>query len=210
MSFQGCDLSAAQSGLTQDHFAKMSQTMSFCIIQNFIGNDGQSGTHDMFKGFAANAGLKQCDYNFAYPLPTDKNHPGRAPQDQALNHWRHTLNPICCLDCEWPTNDEWVKYGCSVNQIVDWYGVYQNTWFSLSGRYCILYVYPDYMSQLGFPASFGAWDLWIASYQNGAPLVPSPWTQDNVAIWQYSNAGALPNGCRVDLDCCSTLGIFEE
>jgi GH25 family lysozyme M1 (1,4-beta-N-acetylmuramidase) len=211
MSWMGVDLSSAQSGLTQDHFATMSQSMSFCIIQNYIGNDGQSANYNQFKSYAVNAGLKVLPYNFVYCFPDAAGHINRSGADQAKLHYS-TCNSIACLDLEFPVVGDWPKWNVPDGYfIVDWINEYQETYKSLSGEYCILYSYPDYLSNLGDISSFAAYKLWLARYDITAPLppIPSPWTSNDLVLWQYSNSGVLPNGVVVDQDYCFDFSIFD-
>lgn len=205
--YQGCDVSAAQT-LTQDNFAQMSKTMSFCIVECYVGNDYLSSTYNPYKSYTVNAGMKFLPYNFAYPLPTDPNHPNRSPIDQCNLHYSYSGSPAV-LDLEFPNSTDYAKWNITSPQfIVDWVNAYCEQWKTLSGGYPILYTYPYFMQQLS-PAdisSFANYKLWIASYAP-TPIIPKPWT--DYVLWQYSNTGHLPNGQPVDLDCCEDLSIFD-
>lgn len=74
----------------------------------------------------------------------------------------------------------------------------------------IIYTRASFWSQLGNPAGFGQYPLWVAHYtSNPAPALPVGWS--SYAFWQYDCAGTTPgvpgkgdlnrfNGQLADLD----------
>lgn len=197
----------------------------FAYIKCCTGND--AGVDPQFQnnvtGCKAN-NIPCGAYFFAYPLPPGK--PGRDPKDQAaifynkssgLGMLQGDLPPV--LDLEWPELGDWVKWGCSASQIVDWTVSCLAEMTSLWGKLPVVYTYPYFMSCLAAVNldRLAAYPLWIADYtfpssrpnDGNAPRKVAPW--DTWTIWQHSGGGIkLPNGCPVDGDCIqdSTLAQF--
>lgn len=61
---------------------------------------------------------------------------------------------------------------------------------ALVGRSPIIYTRASFWAELGNPAGFGNCPLWVASYRNDAPKLPSGWP--DYAFWQHSDAGIVP------------------
>lgn len=209
MTIYGVDLSSVQGSISSSDWQSMKASgIEFIINQAYVGNDGASSTYAEYKAGAEAVGILNIPYAFLYPigLASTTQNPARDGRSQAELHYSFLQSP-CAIDLEWPVSSaDMTTYGCSPSQIVDWVNLYQETYKGLSGAYCLLYSYPDYISMLGNPASFSVYDLWIASYEP-TPTIPAPWSQ--FSVWQYSGGGGkLPSGAPVDQDCVSSLDVF--
>lgn len=58
------------------------------------------------------------------------------------------------------------------------------------GKSPIIYTRASFWAELGNPVGFRNCPLWISSYRNDAPKLPSGWP--NYAFWQYSDTGTVP------------------
>ena len=73
----------------------------------------------------------------------------------------------------------------------------------------LLYTAPNVITEhslFGYPALAG-YPLWLASYRDGVPPVPAPWTE--ISIWQHSDAGSVP-GIVGDVDLNRFMGTADE
>jgi lysozyme len=76
-----------------------------------------------------------------------------------------------------------------------------------TGRIPIVYTDPAYFNQLGNPAGFDRYPLYISDYEVKCPKVPEPWV--NWVFWQYSAQGkeaGIPG--MTDLDMFN--GLFDN
>ena len=148
-------------------------------------------------------------YNFAYPLPPLASQPLRDPVKQAQLHAGWTNGELASLDLEWPTVQDWAKWGCSASQIVQWTVSYLEAYEAATGIRPIVYTYPSFASAIKLPADFAQkYKLWIASYTT-APVSVAPWGAD-WTLWQSSGGSQkLPNGVAVDIDYAKDLSLWD-
>lgn len=162
------------------------------------------------------AGLRIAPYHFAYPLPDQVGNPLRSPANQAkfafdcaegLGSNDGELPPM--LDLEWPTPENWTKWGCSADQIKTWAKEYLTAATGFWGCRPILYTYPYFWGKLEAAADdfFKDFPLCIASYPDATqwpiegehPVLPKPW--DHWTFWQFTGGGMkLPNGTPCDFE----------
>ena len=206
MTYQGCDLSSAQGILTSNHYSLMAKQYSVAFLECGIGNDSKSNVYEANKQGCANVGIATMPYNFGYALPDAPGHINRDPVEQATLHYSQCNSPAA-YDNEWPEQGTWSQWNVSAQFIIDWTMRYMQRYKDLSGKFPLFYTYPFYQQCLGNPIDFAQFDLWIASYQSGSPLLPSQWS--NYKCWQYSSHGVLVNGAPIDLDIMEDLSIFD-
>ena len=73
----------------------------------------------------------------------------------------------------------------------------------------LLYTAPSVITEhslVSYPALAG-YPLWLASYRDGVPPVPAPWTE--IAIWQHSDKGSVP-GIVGNVDLNRFMGTADE
>jgi GH25 family lysozyme M1 (1,4-beta-N-acetylmuramidase) len=207
-----------------------SSGVRFAWIRCQVGNDRRDEAYVRNVQRARDAGIVVGAYHFAYPLPDDW-HKARLPLEQAklffeacggLGSQPGELSPA--LDLEWPSPVDWMKWGCTAQQISDWGRECAEAMALLWGRLPVIYTYPWWWQTVSKSAdvSWAArYPLWMASYthswagvpENGAPPVPPPWT--NWAAWQYSAEGSqirVPGipACPIDRDCIKDEATFER
>lgn len=183
----------------------------FVICRCGVGNSAKDKNYEKNIAGAKAAGLKVMAYHFIYPLPTIPSQPLRDPKAQAKLHadWAGS-NILAACDLEWPEPENWKKWGCTAQQIIDWTIIYLEEYERLTGIRPIVYTYPYFAKAINLPASFAEkWKLWIASYTN-SPLIPKPWT--SWVIWQDSGGKTtnLPGGGPVDTNKARDLSLWEE
>jgi GH25 family lysozyme M1 (1,4-beta-N-acetylmuramidase) len=82
-------------------------------------------------------------------------------------------------------------YGMTPAALVAWTRAFVNEVHLKTTRYPTIYTSTSWWSQcMGRNASFGADPLWIARYNKTLGALPPGWK--SYAIWQYTDAGALP------------------
>jgi lysozyme len=200
--YKGLDLSIIQSAA---NFPAIKQSgIDFVICRGYVGNNALDADYNNFVNYAGAAGLAVGTYHFVFPLPGNGT---RTPDWQAHTHFNSCKTPLACIDVEWPTSDQWQKWGCSAKQINDWCLSYLEIYSGLAGRKPLVYTYPNFAQTVGFTDDWAQYGLWIASYQP-TPFIPKPWT--DWVIWQTTGGGGhLPNGAPVDTDVCNDLSIFQ-
>lgn len=205
---KGVDISNIQGHV--DFKALAASGVQFVICRCGVGNNGVDNLYKQNIANATAAGLKVAAYHFIFPLPTTKSQPTRDPKVQAKMHFDAAGNvPVVCCDLEWPEQQDWSKWGCTAQQITEWTVAYLEEYESLSGTRPVVYTYPNFAKSLNLPESFAQkYKLWIASYQNGSPWVPKPWT--DWVLWQDSGGTQnLPNGGPVDTDKAKDLSLWD-
>ena len=183
----------------------------FVICRCGVGNSSKDKNYEKNIAGAKAVGLKVAAYHFVYPLPTIPNQPLRDPKAQAKLHadWAGK-NILAACDLEWPEPENWKKWGCTAQQIIDWAIVYLEEYERLTGVRPIVYTYPYFAKAVNLPPLFAEkYKLWIASY-TATPAIPKPWT--DWVIWQDSGGKTtnLPGGGPVDTNKARDLSWFEE
>lgn len=206
MTVKGVDISVIQGDVD---FVQLASTgVEFCIIRCGVGNGGKDSMYDKNVAKAKAAGIKVMAYNFIYPLPTTPEQPLRDPKAQAKLHADWTAGELVACDLEWPEPQNFAKWGCTAQQIIEWSITYLQEYERLTGIRPVVYTYPSYAHALNLPESFGSdYKLWIASY-GSSPVIPKPWT--DWVLWQNSNNGKLANGCTVDTDIAKDLSLWNN
>jgi len=204
---KGVDISVIQGNV--DFVALAATGVQFVICRCGVGNGGKDKLYDQNIAKAKAAGLKVMAYNFVYPLPTIPSQPLRDPKQQAALHVQWANGELAACDLEWPTPDQWAKWGCTAAQIVEWTITYLQEYERLSGIRPIVYTYPYFAEAIKLPDSFAqTYQLWLASYEP-TPQIPKPWT--DWVMWQYGSGGnyKLPNGAPVDVDYVKDLSLWD-
>lgn len=208
---KGIDISIIQGNI--DFNAVAATGIQFVICRCGVGNGGIDSKYRQNIANAKAAGLKVMAYHFIYPLPTIPSQPLRDPRAQAQMHVNAAGGELAACDLEWPEPQDWAKWGCTAAQIVQWTIDYLEAYEQLSGIRPIVYTYPYFAKSINLPSWFGdKYKLWIASYQQGTPFIPAPWT--DWVIWQYSGgtgpeAQHLPGGVPVDGDRAKDLSLWD-
>src|SRR5271155_5343428 len=115
---KGLDVSVIQGVV--DFAAVAATGVQFVICRCGVGNSGKDSTYDKNMTNAKAAGLQVMAYHFVYPLPSQAGNPTRDPAAQAKLHAGYANGALAACDLEWPTNVDWVKWGCSAAQIGEW------------------------------------------------------------------------------------------
>jgi lysozyme len=95
------------------------------------------------------------------------------------------------LDIEWQANDALNKYvkdnkTLCIKKIKDWLLAIE----SATGKKPIIYTAKSFWTEyLGSPTDFAGYPLWVASYRNDAPSLPTTW--NDYLIWQYTESGTV-------------------
>lgn len=208
---KGIDISTIQGNV--NFAACAADGIQFVICRCGVGNSSKDANYDKNVAAATAAGLKVAAYHFVYPLPNIPSQPLRDPVKQAQLHanWAGStaLVPVVCCDLEWPAPQDWAKWGCSAQQIVQWVTTYLQAYEQATGVRPVVYTYPYFASAIQLPQSFAdTYKLWIASYQ-ASPLVPKPWT--DWVLWQDSSGPYhLPTtNVVVDTDKARDLSLWD-
>lgn len=207
---KGIDVSSIQG--TIDWQAVAATGIEFCIIRCYVGNNGIDSMYATNVAGAKAAGINVMAYNFIFPLPTEHIGDKRDPKTQAQLHFNATNGELAAVDCEWPVQADFGKWGCSSAQINQWMMAYFQEYTRLdNGRKPLIYTYPNWAQTINLDPSFAQYPLWIASYEN-TPTIPAPFT--DWIIWQNTggtgpNAGHLPSGTPVDTDLAKDLSLWN-
>lgn len=183
----------------------------FVICRCGVGNTSKDKNYEKNIAGAKAVGLKVAAYHFIYPLPTIPSQPLRDPKAQAKLHadWAGSDTLAAC-DLEWPEPENWKKWGCTAQQIIDWTVIYLEEYERLTGIRPIVYTYPYFAKAINLPPSFAEkWKLWIASY-TATPTIPKPWT--DWVLWQDSGGKTtnLPGGGPVDTNKARDLSWWDD
>lgn len=99
------------------------------------------------------------------------------------------LPPV--LDVEWQQSDELNAYvkankvAC-IRKVKDWLNAIELA----TGVIPIIYTANSFWSEFfDSPANFGKYPLWLASYKQSAPTIPTGWNA--YTIWQYTESGSV-------------------
>ena len=199
---KGIDVSSLQGVISWGQVS--ASGVKFMIHRCCIGNN--AGIDKMYLSnlkAAKSEGIVTACYQFLFPLPNID------PIQQANTHYQASSGELPCIDLEWPSQQEFGKWGCSATQIREWAKAYLNEYERLANRVPVLYVYPAYAQELALTSEdVGRYPLWIASYTN-APAVPKAWN-GSWSLWQYSGSGScLGINAKVDLDYAQDLSLWN-
>jgi lysozyme len=201
---KGLDVSVVQGNI--DFNAVKATGIQFVMLRCYVGNSGLDIDYAKYLQQATAAGLYVGSYNFPFPLPGAGN---RTPQWQAETHFAATKTSVAACDAEWPMSPDWAKWGCSAQQINDWFLAYLERYTQLAGKGPLVYTYPNFAQTVNFSPEWGNYDLWIASYGTTTPFIPKPWINKGWRMWQTSGGGGrLPNGAPVDTDAVKDLSLW--
>lgn len=202
----GVDISVIQGKV--DFVALAASGIQFVIIRCGVGNGGIDSLYASNVAAAKAAGLKVMAYHFVYPLPPLASQPLRDPVKQAQYHFKAAQGELAACDYEWPTPDQWAKWGCTASQMNQWCLAYLQEYERLSGQKMAVYTYPYFAQSLNLPADFAQYPLWIASYETN-PTIPHPWT--DWVLWQTTGGGGhLPvSDAAVDTDVAKDLSLWD-
>jgi lysozyme len=202
---KGIDVSIIQGNI--DWQAVANTGVKFMVSRCGVGNNGIDINYAKNIAGAKAVGIKVMAYNFVFPLPPVSGQPLRDPTKQAQYHFKAAQGELAAMDLEWPTPDQWAKWGCSAQQITEWSLVYLQEYKRLSGQNCLVYTYPYFAQAIKLTADFESYPLWIASYETN-PTIPKPW--NDWVMWQNTGGGGkLPNGAPVDTDLVKDLSLWD-
>ncbi len=215
---QGTDVSVLQNAVPYDLLKKAGHEFTF--IRCKVGNN--PGIDTRLVGIDPR---RAPHYFFPFPLPHIDplaqawGFLGAAIVDgDPVGGNRGDLPPA--YDLEWPPPEQWAKYGCSADQIVDYALAQLHRLHDDYGITPIVYSYPYFLSALSKAKNFSllmAFPLWIAGgaqYKNGNGVVPrrddngvwldrapvvSGWG-DNWMFWQHDGDGGKKLSTGVDCD----------
>jgi len=204
--YKGIDVSSIQGVINWQ--SVVDAGYSFCIMRCGVGNSGIDSNCVKNIAGAKAVGLKVAVYHFIFPLPANPSQPLRDPVKQSQYHFNAAQGELACIDCEWPTPQDFSKWNCSPAQINQWMMAYFQEYTRLgNGRKPLLYTYPYWCEAINLDPSFIQYPLWIASYQS-TPAVPKPFT--DWTLWQASGGTEkLPNGVPVDIDYAKDLSLWN-
>jgi len=204
---KGVDISTVQQAV--DFTWLKQHDIKFVVVRCAVGNDGTDARYASNIAAAKAAGLKVMAYHFLYPLPSDAAHPTRDPKVQAQTHFKAANGELAAIDLEWPSYQDWGKWGCSSAQINQWALDYLAEYERLDGRKPLLYTYPSFAKLVKFSAKMAEYPLWIASYTS-SPTIPAPWK--DWVMWQNAGGSALtlPSGIPVDTNVCKDLSLWGD
>jgi lysozyme len=218
----GYDLSVSQGTITPANWQTMYDLgCRFVIVECGLGNDHPNlAYYNECVAGAKAVGIVVVPYHFLYAgFPVDGIHANRDAISQAKLHASYCGNKPACIDVEYPTLADFVKFGIPAGeagkkQVCAWLKLYLTTYQSITGVVPWVYTYPDYASadEMNFVAYFpeiSQYPLWIASYAS-SPTIPAPWK--NWVCWQDSGgtAAKLPNGAPVDVDYVLSMDVFSS
>jgi lysozyme len=166
-----------------------------------MGASGQDPRFARNVAEAKSAGLAVGCYHFAYPLPPNPDQPLHDPESQAkfafdlcggLGSAVDELPPT--LDFEWPDKAQWMKWGCTPEQLRKWALDYLAAASDFWGCTPWLYTYPSFWADVegASEPAFAQYPLCMASYPNKVdwpvdgdkPFLPGPWK--DWTCWQFT------------------------
>lgn len=217
---QGLDVSPVQ-GRTIPWAVEKKRGSSFVYSRCHVGNNTWTDpTFAENSKKAADAGLFPGAYFFPFSLPHLK------PIDQVKLFLQSALVNSHVLgtergelpaayDLEWPPPEEWAKWKCTADQIVDWSIECLQLLVEQMGRTLVVYSYPYFLSALSKAKNFAKlmqYKLWIAGgsqYLNGDGHIPdlgrerppkvAGWGADWL-FWQHDGNGGRRLTHGVDAD----------
>jgi lysozyme len=197
-TLSGVDVSAWQTGI--DWTQSVSSNLKFAFIKASEGTDYTNPDFETDWPNAKKAGLTRGAYHYFDPTAD-----GEAQADYYLSIVKTfesgDLPPM--LDLE---EQDGVDTGTLVSRVKVWLERVEK----VAGKTPIIYVDPSFWTQLGNPAGFEQYPLFIADYDVECPDVPAPWT--TWIFWQKTQTGdAAGVGSDVDMDVfngASFIGKF--
>ena len=113
----GIDVSSMQGVINWQSVVDAGYT--FVICRCYVGNNGKDSMYDTNIAGAKAVGLNVMAYNFIFPLPTSHIGDNRDPISQAKLHFNASNGELAAVDCEWPVQADFGKWGCSPAQIIN-------------------------------------------------------------------------------------------
>lgn len=217
---QGLDISVVQ-GKNIPWEAEKNRGTSFVYMRCQVGNNEKDINFSDNTYHAMLANLFCGGYFFPFPLPhLDPKEQAELfvksltiDSDHALGSNVGELPPA--YDLEWPPPEEWGKWKCTADQIVDWSIICLARIEKLIGCAPIIYSYPYFIAAISVAKNFTKllkYKLWIAggsAYLNGDGHIPDlsrerppkvvGWGNDWL-IWQHDGNGGRRLTHGVDAD----------
>lgn len=217
---QGIDISAVQ-GPNVPWKKLVAAEIDYAFLRCHVGNNGRDALFAKYVAAGSDEGILLAPYFFPFPLPH------LTPENQAdlfiasavvngapLGSRKGELPPA--FDLEWPPPEEWKKWGCTADQIVDWAIACLDRLEVAYGRAPIIYSYPWFLKSISTAKNFTLlmrYKLWIAGgaqYLNGDGHVPDLTKEQPPAVngwghdwlfWQHDgNGGKRLPGTGIDAD----------
>lgn len=134
-------------------------------------------THATRKFSCKNNGIKYVGYHF-YQVGKD---PLKQAEHYVASHGDFELPPILDVETDKDQTEALVK--------ADIENVYKCLLYieHLTGKTPILYSYKGMLDGFKLDPKFKKFPLWIARYNQSLGPIPSPWTQEDVVAWQYTD-----------------------
>jgi lysozyme len=185
MALEGIDLAEGQGAVEWHRIAQDGK--SFAFIRGAYGDRADKMAVQNFLG-AKSEGLLCGLYHF-YRVTRDPDEQANLMVDilQRAQFGSGDLPPVIdvednpAYDGPWKTSDN----GRFVDGIRKWLA-------RMTAEFrCtpIIYVRASFWTQIGNPAGFNQYPLWVANYDVARPKIPSGW--EDYAFWQYSEHGAV-------------------
>ena len=179
----GIDVSHYEPGVD---WATVKDSCPFAFMK---ATEGTTGIDSLFQSYwtkAQQAGVIRGAYHFF--------HPNMDVVVQA-NHFVGVVGAIGKSDLP-PVLDLEVTGGMSASAITSGALKFLDAVQAKTGKAPILYASPSFITELGSPAAFIKYPLWIANYGVTVPKIPKPFSQ--WTFWQYSDAkvvNGVPEKC---------------
>jgi lysozyme len=183
----GVDVSVYQSKTNWNSVA--SSGVGFAFIKATEGRGAKNTAFAQEWPAAQAAGLVRSPYH--YFVPTDD------PHAQAT-FFLNTVGELSDTDLA-PMFDLEITNGMRASTVLANAQAWLDDVEAATGRIPIIYTNASFFNQLGNPAGFDRYPLYVSDYQVNCPKVPLPWT--NWTFWQHTGSGkttGIPG--QVDLD----------
>jgi lysozyme len=183
----GVDVSVYQAKTNWSTVA--SSGVSFAFVKATEGRGAKNTAFAQEWPAAQAAGLVRSAYH--YFVPTDD------PHLQAT-FFLNTVGELADTDLA-PMFDLEITNGMNVSSVLANAQAWLNDVETATGRIPIIYTNASFFNQLGNPAGFDRYPLYVSDYDVNCPKVPLPWK--NWTFWQHSGSGTttgIPG--QVDLD----------
>lgn len=191
----GIDISVYQS---KANFPTVANSgVGFVFIKATQGRMSKNSAFATEWPAAGAAGLLRSPYH--YFVPTDD------PHLQAT-FFLNTVGELSDTDLA-PMFDWEITNGMAAKTVVANAQKWLDDVEAATGRIPIIYTNASFFYQLGNPAGFERYPLYISDYQVKCPKVPEPWT--DWTFWQYSGNGSAV-GIPGDTDLDYFNGVFSD